>query len=94
MVNLNDAEQSRFYDVSTPIDAGAARAFDITPHNTEDLAFVTRGIYVGGSGSLKVDMAGGGTVTYLNVAAGVTHPWRVSRVYATGTDATGIIGQY
>ena len=72
----------------------AKSAFDITPHNTNDLTYVTRGIYVGASGDLKVDMANGETVIFVDIAAGVIHPLRVKRVYLTGTDATGIIGVY
>jgi len=72
----------------------ADHAFDITADDINDLDYVTRGIYVGGSGDLKVDMVGGETVTFLTIAAGVIHPLRVRRVYSTGTTATGIIGLY
>lgn len=69
-------------------------AFAITPSNTNDLARVTRGIYVGGTGNLKVDMDDGTTVTFTSIAAGVIHPIKAQRVYATGTTATSIIGVY
>lgn len=69
-------------------------AFDITPNNTTDLTRVTRGIYVGTSGDLKVDTADGDTVTFVGLSAGVIHPMRIRRVYATGTDADDIIGVY
>jgi len=72
----------------------ASNAVAITPNNSTDLATVTRGIYVGVSGDLKVDMFGGQTVTFKDLAAGVLHPIRVKRVYQTGTDATDIIGVY
>lgn len=52
----------------------------------------TRGIYVGVSGDLKVVTAGGTTLTFVGLAAGMTHPLRVSKVFATGTTATDIIG--
>jgi len=69
-------------------------AFDITPSNTENLTYTTRGIYVGTSGNLKVDTADGDTVTFVSLSAGVIHPMRVRRVYATGTTAGSIIGVY
>ena len=67
-------------------------AFAITPSDTEDLEQVTRGLYVGVSGDVKVDMANGDAVTFVSLAAGVIHPLRVRRVYSTGTAATSILG--
>ena len=72
----------------------ASSAFAITPSNTEDLVRVTRGIYVGVTGNVKVDMFSGDTVTFLGMSAGVIHPIRAKRVYATGTTATSIVGVY
>ena len=74
--------------------SAATVAFDITPSNDADLTNATRGIYVGGAGNLKVDMLGGGTVTFTALAVGVIHPICAARVYATGTTATAIIGVY
>ena len=74
--------------------APASHAFDVTPADDEDLAYTTRGIYVGTSGDLKVDLAGSGTVTFVDIAAGLIHPLRVTRVYDTGTDADDIVGVY
>jgi allophanate hydrolase subunit 2 len=74
--------------------APAESAFAITPSDTVDLAHVTRGIYVGVTGDVKVDMVGGSTVTFVNLAGGVIHPLCVKRVYATGTTATNILGVY
>jgi hypothetical protein len=70
----------------------ATSAVSITPHDTNDLDTVTRGIYVGASGDLKVDMVGGGTVIFVALVGGVIHPIQARRVYSTGTTATGIIG--
>lgn len=75
-------------------DSPATRAFAITPNNSTDLTNVTRGIYVGASGDLKVDLMNGDAVTFVGLAAGVIHPMCVKRVYATGTTATGIVGVY
>lgn len=72
----------------------ADRAVAVTPSDSADLTEVTRGLYVGASGDVKVDMANGDTVTFVAMAAGVVHPLRVRRVYSTGTDATDIVAVY
>ena len=67
-------------------------AVEITPDDDTDLEHVTRAIYVGVQGSVKVDTQGGETVTYVGLIGRLTG--RFTRVYATGTDATDIIGEY
>ncbi len=75
--------------------APAGNAFAITPHDTNELAFVTRGLYLGVSGDVAVTTSNGDEVTFLNMAAGIIHPLRVKIVKDTGTDADlGIIGVY
>lgn len=76
------------------LESPAEHAVEITPSNDTDLANTTRGVYAGVSGDLKVDTVGGSTVTFVGLAAGIIHPIRARRVYATGTDATDIIGVY
>lgn len=67
-------------------------AFDITPSDTVNLTIYTRGLYVGTVGDVKVDMLNGDTVIFVALAGGIIHPLQVRKVYATGTDATDIIG--
>ncbi len=81
-----------FAAFSKGLDAPATKAFDITPSDTADLAEIPRYVYVGSAGDLKVDMMDGGTVTFTAVPAGTLLPIRVTRVYLTGTTATGIVG--
>lgn len=66
-------------------------AFAIAPNDGVDLAQITRGIFVAGTGDIKVTLAGGSTVTLANVAPGVW-PFQVKRVFATGTTASGLLG--
>lgn len=66
----------------------------VSPDNDTDLAVASRGIYVGGTGTLKVTMLGGEAVTFTAIAAGVFHRLRVTRVWATGTTATTIHALY
>jgi len=71
----------------------AEYGFPITPNDTTDLATRTRCVYLGVGGDLKVDLVGGGgTITFVGLAAGVVHPLRIKRVYATGTTAGSILG--
>jgi len=69
------------------------QALAITPNDGSDLAFATRGIYIGGFGNLRVDMQdGGAAVTFVGVNAGSVLPVRASKVYATGTTAINLVG--
>lgn len=82
-----------FSSLPQGIDGPASKATPITPNDGADIAVATRGIYVGGGGDLRVDMQGGGPpVTFFNVAPSTVQPIRVSRVYATGTTATNLVG--
>lgn len=73
----------------------AENAVAITPHDSNDLADASRGVFVGVSGNLKVDMVGSGTaVVFTGLAAGVIHPLRVTRIYSTDTTATNIVAVY
>lgn len=74
--------------------APAEHAVAITPHNTNNLAHTTRGVYVGVAGDLKVDMIGGETVTFVGLAAGIIHPIAANRIYSTGTTCTSILSVY
>jgi hypothetical protein len=73
----------------------AEHAFAISPSDTAEIAYVTRGLWVGGAGNVKVKTQGGETVTFVGVAAGTLLPIRVVQVFATGgTTATDFIGLY
>ena len=72
----------------------ASAGFEITPSDSANLERNTRGLYVGVIGDVTVDMASGNTITFVALAAGIVHPLQVKRVYASGTDATDIIGVY
>lgn len=78
---------------SAPI-TQAQRAAAVTPNNSTDLADWPAALYVGGTGDVRVDMANGGTVTFVNVPDGTFLPILVKKVYVTGTDATDIIALY
>lgn len=71
--------------------APAANAAAVTPHNTDELTHVTRGIYVGGTGNLKVTTLGGQETTFTAVPVGTFLPVRAKIIWSTGTTATSIV---
>ena len=69
-------------------------AFEIIPDDATDLSHETIAVYIGFDGDLKVDLVSGETITMYNLASGAWHPIQATRVYATGTTATYILGAY
>lgn len=65
------------------------RAIEITPSDATVYP-ASRGIYVGGTGNLRIELLDGSIATFGNIAAGVVHQLEVVRVFATGTTATGV----
>lgn len=77
---------------SQPAGLSARNAAVVTPSDDNDLAQVTRGVFVGGAGNLNVNMAGTGTsLTITGVPAGAFLPISVSRIRSTSTTATNIV---
>ena len=74
--------------LTSPPEFGAT----IEPDDSGALSHVTRAIYVGGAGSLTVQLSGGDQVTLAAVPAGSLLPLRAARILATGTTATDIVG--
>ena len=72
----------------------ATNAVAVTPSDTVDLTYPSRGIIVGVAGNIAVNMMESGTNVVIPVAAGVVHPLRVTRVYSTSTTATTIVALY
>ena len=84
---MSDAFEKNAPGLTSP----ATRAAAVTPNDSADLANVSRAIFVGGSGNLKVTTSGGDTVTLVGVVAGSIIPLRVSRVFVTDTTASDIV---
>jgi hypothetical protein len=73
-------------------DAGISSA--MTPTLDTTLNRITRGVYVGSSGTLEVQFAGdqdSAPVTLNGLAAGVWHPMQIQKIISAGTTATGIL---
>jgi hypothetical protein len=69
------------------------QAVAVTPNDSTDLSKTTRGLYIGVSGDVKVNI-GGSTITFTAMAAGIIHPIGVTRVFSTDTTATNIVAVY
>jgi len=81
-----------FYGHETGLTSPAVGAADIIPNDTVALPKATRGIYVGTTGSLRLQFVSGEVVTLANAQAGMIYPLRAVLVLATGTTATGLVG--
>ena len=62
----------------------------VAPDDETDLVQPSRALNVATSGLIRVTTTGGSTATVF-VAAGTAFPLRVTRIWATGTTATGIV---
>lgn len=69
----------------------AVSVFDITPDDATDLPQVTTALNVATPGTVRVT-ALDGTISDLSVALGTAFPIRATRVWQSGTTATGIKG--
>ena len=78
---------------ASKLDDPGTRAYEITPHNTNQLARIPRAIIVGAAGNVECYLIGDeSTAVTIYCAAGVPIPIRPFRILATGTAATGIVG--
>jgi len=66
----------------------------VTPNDSTDLTYVSRAVYVGTGGNMKVTMQDSGTVLFTGVPTGTTLPIRVSRIWSTSTTASTIINLF
>lgn len=88
------AAEDKHATLSEALLAPADDVEGVVPHDSTELAVVSRAIYVGGAGNLAVLMKNGVTATFQGVPAGTLLPIRVRRVNATGTTATNILSVY
>ena len=71
----------------------AGRVILVTPNDSTDLAYVTRGVSFAVAGALEVIDLANQTVVIPSgaLAAGIIHPIEVTRIKAANTTATGIV---
>lgn len=82
----------RYSDRSASLSAPASHGFAITPDDEDDLSEVVRAIYVGTGGTLSAVLKDGATLSFVGLADGSLLPVRASRILATGTTATDLVG--
>lgn len=62
----------------------------VSPSDSADFANVSRALWVGTAGDIKITTQGGETLVWPSVTVG-WHPMRLTRIWATGTTATGMM---
>ncbi len=72
--------------VSGPLDS----AEEITPSDSLELPRISRALWIGVAGDVRVTMRSGHVVTFENLPVG-WHPIRVRQIWATGTTADSLI---
>lgn len=82
-----------FANFSSGLESPAAHAYQVVPSDSDDLAVSCRALSVAVGGSVRVTTVGGDDVTVV-IAAGAPFPIRCRKVWASGTDATGIVALY
>lgn len=82
----------RFRSDSDSVTGPARVAYAITPHDTQELAMVTKAVCIGASGTLCFRAMHSTADVTLNVVAGQILPVRISHIRATGTTAAGLVG--
>lgn len=78
--------------MSSHLSAPAENIAAVTPNDSTDIAANCRGLLCGVAGDCKVTTQAGNAVT-IPLQAGY-NPIRVTRVWSTGTTATGIYALY
>jgi len=76
------------------LDSPGFDAEEVNPGVQEELTVPSRGIYVGGTGDLEVQMYSGNQVSFLGIQGGTLLPIRVKKVLSSGTTATGIVSLF
>lgn len=72
------------------LESPASRLIPVTPSDTADLPMASRALNVAQAGFVRVTTIAGDT-GQVHIAPGIPFAIRVSRIWATGTTATGIV---
>lgn len=79
-----------FKEFASGLESPATRISSVTPDDGADIPVASRALNVANAGTVRVTTVFGDTET-VYVAAGITFPIRVRRIWATGTTASGIV---
>ena len=72
-------------------DDPASSAAAVTPNDSTNLSNITRGVYIGVGGNMKVTMEDGQTLLFTGLSAGAIYPLRLTRIWADTTTASSIV---
>lgn len=79
----------------SPRDASSSEWWEaVTPSDSDDLPWLTRGLYIGGDGDVAAVRSDGTAVTFKGLVAGSVLPINARRVNSTNTSATNIVALY
>lgn len=85
--------QDSFDSALDSVIAPARNCFSIVPHDTVELTFLPKAIYVGSTGDIVARAVDSSSdVTFRNVAAGSILDVRLIAIRATGTTASDLLG--
>lgn len=88
------AATNNFEGFSDGVGDSYPHAFVITKHDVDELPNVTRAIYIGGTGHMKVLTVSGETVLFSALPVGTILRIRAKQVFSTDTTATLMVGMY
>lgn len=83
----------KFSSYVESLESPPSNVIAVTPDDALDLPDASRGLNVALGGAVRVTTTGGTTET-LMIAAGGVFPVRATRVWATGTTASGIVAMF
>ncbi len=83
-----------FGNMPETLESPISNAFVVATSDVADLAHTTRAIQAAVDGLVYADFVESGTNVPVFCIAGIVYPYRLSRIYTTGTAATGIVGLY
>ncbi len=72
----------------------AVRGVALTKSDSDELAEVSRGIWVGVAGDIAVKFKGSTTAVVFTVPAGSILPFRIRQLMSTNTTATQVVALY
>lgn len=81
----------RFAGYAGSLDDPASLCRNIEPSDSIGLIEISRALYVGGAGSVRLMDASGNIATFDGVVGGSILPVRAQQVLQTGTTATGLV---
>lgn len=91
---MTTTAQNPFRGLDRTLNDPYHQALAVVPNDANDLVNACRGLIVNGAGTVKVTLLDDTVPVTLTLQAGIDYRLMISRVWATGTTATGIVALY